>query len=120
MDLNAFHENAPGRVVRVLGKGYAAFLPAPLPPNPVWMPDLVRTLSDADRALGELAGLGRHLANPHLLIAPFIRREHSRRSEGALRRRLSVPTTPSDSWPSMRDSATALLTRSGSRITAAG
>jgi Fic family protein len=37
--------------------------------------DLVRTLSDADRALGELAGLGRTMPNPHLLIAPFIRRE---------------------------------------------
>ena len=36
---------------------------------------MVTALSDADRALGELAGLGRSLLNPHLLIAPFIRRE---------------------------------------------
>lgn len=36
---------------------------------------MVRTLSDADRALWELAGLGRTLPNPQLLIAPFIRRE---------------------------------------------
>jgi Fic family protein len=32
-------------------------------------------LSEADRALGELAGLGRLLPNPHLLIRPFVRRE---------------------------------------------
>ena len=32
-------------------------------------------LSEADRALGELAGLGRSLPNPHLLIRPFVRRE---------------------------------------------
>jgi Fic family protein len=36
---------------------------------------LVSALSDADRALGELAGLGRTLPNPNLLIRPFIRRE---------------------------------------------
>jgi Fic family protein len=35
----------------------------------------VAVLSEADRALGELAGLGRSLLNPHLLIRPFIRRE---------------------------------------------
>jgi Fic family protein len=32
-------------------------------------------LSEADRALGELAGLGRVMPNPNLLIGPFIRRE---------------------------------------------
>ncbi|MCS6910849.1 MAG: hypothetical protein NZM11_09845, partial [Anaerolineales bacterium] len=32
-------------------------------------------MSDADRALGELAGLGRTLPNPHLLVHPFVRRE---------------------------------------------
>ena len=32
-------------------------------------------LSDADRALGRLAGAGRLLPNPHLLISPFISRE---------------------------------------------
>jgi Fic family protein len=36
---------------------------------------MVAALSDADRALGELAGLGRSLPNPHLLITPFLRRE---------------------------------------------
>lgn len=32
-------------------------------------------LSAADRSLGELAGLGRMLPNPHLLIRPFLHRE---------------------------------------------
>lgn len=35
----------------------------------------MNVLSDADRALGELSGLGRTMPNPHLLIGPFIRRE---------------------------------------------
>jgi Fic family protein len=35
----------------------------------------VERLSAADRALGELAGVGRMLPNPHLLIRPFVRRE---------------------------------------------
>lgn len=37
--------------------------------------DLVRELSRADAALAELSGLGRQLPNPHLLIAPWLRRE---------------------------------------------
>jgi Fic family protein len=36
---------------------------------------LIRSLSEADRAIGELAGLGRTMPNPHLLIRPFLRRE---------------------------------------------
>ncbi len=32
-------------------------------------------LSRADAALSELSGLGQHLPNPHLLIAPYVRRE---------------------------------------------
>ena len=41
-----------------------------------------------DRALGELAGVGRMLANPHLLIRPFLRREAvaSSRIEGTITR----------------------------------
>jgi len=36
---------------------------------------LVGALSDADRATDNLAGEGRALPNPHLLIRPFVRRE---------------------------------------------
>jgi Fic family protein len=36
---------------------------------------LARTLSETDRALSQLAGVGRTMPNPHLLIGPFVRRE---------------------------------------------
>jgi len=48
---------------------------APLPPKLLWEPVLLRTLSDADRAVGRLAGEGGRLPNPHLLIHSFVRRE---------------------------------------------
>lgn len=56
-------------------QGFSAFVPAPLPPSLEFNIDLVRALSRADAALSELAGLGRVLPNPHLLIAPYLRRE---------------------------------------------
>jgi Fic family protein len=64
----------PGRYVSG-PEGARAFVPAPLPPSLIWTPELIRTLSDADRAVGRLAGEGGRLPNPHLLIRPFIRRE---------------------------------------------
>src|SRR5437899_925052 len=69
-----FRAPEAGRVVRARG-GYHAFLPAPLPPKLASGDDLVLGLSRADAALSELAGLGRHLPNAHLLIAPYVRRE---------------------------------------------
>lgn len=77
MNPERFRKSPTGRLLQV-GQGdaaYWAFVPAPLPPALPWEVELVRRLSDADRALGELSGLGRTLPNPHLLIAPFIRRE---------------------------------------------
>lgn len=77
MNPERFRHSSAGRVIQV-GQGetaYWAFVPSPLPPNLAMTPQLVRQLSDADRALGELAGLGRTLPNPHLLIRPFLRRE---------------------------------------------
>lgn len=64
----------PGRKVRC-PTGYAAFVPDPLPPTLEWTRELVRALSDSDRAIGRLAGEGGRLPNPHLLIRPFVRRE---------------------------------------------
>ena len=75
MDLRSFQNTEAGKVMRVPGKDYWAYYPASLPPQIEWTSDLVSTLSKADSALGELKGLGHNLANPHLLIAPFIRRE---------------------------------------------
>lgn len=56
-------------------RGYLAFVPASLPPKLQYDDELVLLLSRADAALSELSGLGRHLPNPHLLIAPYVRRE---------------------------------------------
>ena len=65
-----------GRAVRTLGPyGYVAFQPAPMPRTVGLDPDTVLRLSDAYRALGRLAGTGRLLPNPHLLIQPYITRE---------------------------------------------
>ena len=60
----------------ITGTGsYRAFVPAALPPTIVWDESLAVSLSAADRSIGRLAGEGRHLSNPHLLIRPFIRKE---------------------------------------------
>ena len=63
-----------GRSIRT-PQGYTAFVPDPLPPNLVWTDRLTRVLSDADRLIGQLAGEGGQLPNPHVLIRPFVRRE---------------------------------------------
>jgi Fic family protein len=63
-----------GRIVTT-PQGYAAFVPAPLPPKIDLDMGLVKELSKADAALSELSGIGRQLPNPHLLIAPWLRRE---------------------------------------------
>lgn len=74
MHPDQFQPTAPGRIVRQ-PQGYWAFIPDPLPPSVDWTPDLVAALSEADRTLGELAGLGAMLPNPYLLIQPLMRRE---------------------------------------------
>ena len=77
MDVSRFRNSPSGRPVQANAGGvaYWAFVPAPLPP--AFPPDaeLMRVSSQAAYALGELAALGRGLANPHLLIGPFLRRE---------------------------------------------
>jgi Fic family protein len=63
-----------GRVLRQ-PEGFWAFVPHQLPPTimPDW--NLVERLNAAERELAHLAGLARNLANPQLLIGPFVRRE---------------------------------------------
>ncbi len=88
MDPERFRNSPSGRLLKV-GQGetaYWGFIPNPLPPPLSLETVLVNALSDADRALGELSGLGRTMPKPHLLIAPFIRREAvlSSKIEGTL------------------------------------
>ena len=75
MNPEAFRDSPAGRIVRSVEGQYWAYVPNPLPPKLAWTPGLVIALSDADRALGELSGLGRSIPNPHLLMIPFVRRE---------------------------------------------
>lgn len=86
MDPNRYKQTTSGRLAQIGQDEMAfwAFIPNQLPPKLDIDFALMRVLSDADRALGELAGLGRMLPNPRLLISPFIRREavSSSRIEG--------------------------------------
>ena len=74
MQPSDFTEKAPGRPIKT-AQDYWAFVPKPLPPALEIDWDLANTLSEADRSLSELSGVARTLPNPHLLIAPFVRRE---------------------------------------------
>lgn len=65
-----------GRHVRQ-PEGYQAFIPAPLPPSPQVAMDgeMIRLLSDADRALGRLDGAASVLPSPDLFVAMYVRQE---------------------------------------------
>ena len=73
----------PGRWVKTL-EGYQAFYPGQLPPPIEWTQPLTVALANASSLVGRLAGEGKRLPNPHVLIRPFVRREavFSSRIEG--------------------------------------
>lgn len=73
MNPDEFKASKTGRLVPTL-RGMA-FVPNPLPPPLLDLAPLVSLVSRAERALGELSGIGRTLPNPYLLIRPFMRRE---------------------------------------------
>jgi Fic family protein len=77
MDPARYRAPEIGRPVQVgTGQGaYWAFAPAPIPRTVDLSAATIYLLSEADRALGALAGLGTRLPNPHLLIQPSLRRE---------------------------------------------
>ncbi|MCA9880725.1 MAG: hypothetical protein KC442_23170 [Thermomicrobiales bacterium] len=74
MKPEAFHCPEAGTIHRSYA-GHDTSVPAPLPPVISYDPQLVMVLSRADAALSELSGVGCQLPNPHLLIAPYLRRE---------------------------------------------
>jgi Fic family protein len=84
MDPASFVDTAPGRLVS--HDGNVAFVPFPLPPTLDFTPELVTDLSRAASCIGLLAGTGRNLKNPALLIGPYLRREAvlSSRIEGTM------------------------------------
>jgi cell filamentation protein, protein adenylyltransferase len=73
MNPEEFKGSTTGKLMPTL-KGMA-FVPNPLPPPLLDLAPMVPLVSRAERALGELSGIGRTLPNPHLLIRPFMRRE---------------------------------------------
>jgi Fic family protein len=74
MNYQSFENSPAGRLSKTI-QGYYTFIPNPLPPVLNWNESLVSSLSEADRAVGKLAGLSRNLTNPRLLIRPFIHSE---------------------------------------------
>jgi len=74
LNYQSFQNSPAGRLSKTI-QGYYAFIPSPLPPVLNWNESLVNSLSEADRAVGKLAGLSRALPNPHLLIRPFMHSE---------------------------------------------
>ncbi len=52
--------------------GYWAFVPDPLPSRFDLDLPTVSLLTEAERGMGELVGVGKLLPNPHLLIGPFL------------------------------------------------
>lgn len=84
MDVSEFKSAKTGRLI-TCPEGYAAFVPAPLPPRLTFTTELVQALSRADAALGVLSGLGGELPSPVELTASFLRQEVlcSSRIEGA-------------------------------------
>ena len=76
MDPKRFVASELGSAIKTPGPhGYWAYHPNPLPHTYQLKPETVLLLSEADRALGRLAGAGRLLPNPHLLIRPYVTRE---------------------------------------------
>ncbi len=65
-----------GRYIKQLER-YSAFIPQPLPPTPPVRMDaeIMRLLSDADRALGRLDGVSTVLPNPDLFVAMYVKQE---------------------------------------------
>jgi Fic family protein len=80
------HQPTPfGKARRTPGRhGYVAYFPEPIPRTLDLPPSVVRLLGDAEGELGQLAGVGRLLPNPDLLLRPYLLREalSSTRIEG--------------------------------------
>lgn len=75
MDSQRYVDSTFGQVRRVPERGYLAYYPRMLPESVDLATDTVKRLADAEAALGRLAGAGRLLPNPHLLIRPYLLRE---------------------------------------------
>lgn len=76
MDPTKFVAPQWGRAISTGGTAaYQAFVPASLPRELTLEPHTIMLLSEADAALGRLAGAGRLLPDPHLLVNAYVTRE---------------------------------------------
>lgn len=73
MNPEDFRASPSGRLVRTVQNAWA-FVPNPLPPQ-LSLEPLIGLIDQAAMQLGQLAGIGRTLTNPYLLIRPFQRKE---------------------------------------------
>ena len=69
-------QSSAGRTQQV-PEGYFAFFPNPLPPHPALAldPEGIRTLTDAEYHLGQLARVAKSIPNPDLFVGMYVRRE---------------------------------------------
>lgn len=74
MEREAFTNSLTGKIIDTR-KGYFAFIPNPLPPKVSYDDSFVQLLSEANRNMGNLNGIGTQLPNPALLIIPYVRKE---------------------------------------------
>jgi len=74
VDISNFKNSTAGKVIKT-DREYWAYLPNPLPPAITYDKELINLLSEADRILGNLSGIGTLLPNPDLLITPYVKRE---------------------------------------------
>ncbi|MEW5938293.1 MAG: Fic family protein [Chloroflexota bacterium] len=74
MNPQDFISPTSGQVTRT-PKGYWAFIPAPLPPQINWTSNLASLLGEAERALAELAWVGKNFPEPHVMVRSFIAQE---------------------------------------------
>jgi Fic family protein len=103
-------KNSPSGHLAPTIQNCMAFIPNPLPPNRLDLGSLAKPLEKATLALGELSGIGRTLANPHLLIRPFSRVEAvaSSKIEGTVTTlpellMLEIEADPSKARPDTRE-----------------
>ena len=74
MDPNEYSKSASGRPIQT-DSGYWSFIPAPLPPEIEWSPKFVTLLSEAERALAQLAEVGQSFSPAKISVKPFVRQE---------------------------------------------
>ena len=76
MDKTDYRGTPFGAARQTIGRfGYVAYFPKPLPRALNLAVETVQELADAEAALGRLAGAGRLLPSPHLLVRPYLARE---------------------------------------------